>query len=173
MFPFNRRHKAFPHIVGRSSWIFISLLLVGCGGGSSSSAPPSVAATGTPGAEADVGERLFVKTRFAQAFKAYLDSGENVNDSLPVGDPVMNRSETTGPGVGLPGPFAGLSMNFRACHLVDEHVGISGGGMRTYTDFALRSPIPARGDGKRTAPRNSPPLVNASLDRPGGALFSL
>jgi hypothetical protein len=43
--------------------------------------------------------------------------------------------------------------------------------MRTYTDFALRSPIPDRGDGKRTAPRNSPPLVNASLDRPGGTLF--
>ena len=43
--------------------------------------------------------------------------------------------------------------------------------MRTYTDFALRSPIPDRGDGKRTAPRNSPPLVIASLDRPGGTLF--
>jgi hypothetical protein len=43
--------------------------------------------------------------------------------------------------------------------------------MRTYTDFALRSPIPNRGDGKRTAPRNSTPLVNASLNRPGGALF--
>ena len=43
--------------------------------------------------------------------------------------------------------------------------------MRTYTDFALRSPIPDRGDGKRTVPRNSPPLVNAALDRPGGTLF--
>ena len=64
-------------------------------------APPSVAATGTPGAEADVGERLFVETRFAQAFKVYLDSGGNVNDALPAGDPVMDLSETTGPGVGL------------------------------------------------------------------------
>jgi hypothetical protein len=171
MFSFYRRHTVFAYGVGRSSWIFISLLLVGCGGGSSSSAPPSVAATGTPGAEASIGERLFVETRFAQAFKAYLDSGGNVNDTLPVGDPVMNLSETTGPGVGLPGPFVGLSMNCRACHLVDEHVGTPGGGMRTYTDFALRSPIPNRGDGKRTAPRNSPPLVNASLDRPGGTLF--
>jgi hypothetical protein len=43
--------------------------------------------------------------------------------------------------------------------------------MRTYTDFAGRSPIPSRPDGKLTAPRNSPPLVNASLIRPGGALF--
>jgi len=171
MFSFIRRHNVFPHVVGMSSWICISLLLVGCGGGNSGSSPPPASATGTTGAETSVGERLFVETRFAQAFKAYLDSGGNVNDTFPVGDPVMNRSETTGPGVGLPGPFAGLSMNCRACHLVDEQVGISGGGMRTYTDFALRSPIPARGDGKRTAPRNSPPLVNASLDRPGGALF--
>ena len=43
--------------------------------------------------------------------------------------------------------------------------------MRTYADFAVRSPLPDPGDGKRTAPRNSPPLVNASLDRPDGALF--
>jgi len=118
-----------------------------------------------------VGERLFVETRFAQFFKAYLDSGGKVNDVPPAGDPVMNLSETTGLGMGLPGHFAGLSMNCRACHLVDEHVGMLGGGMRTYTDFALRSPIPDRGDGKRTAPRNSPPLVNASLNRPGGTLF--
>jgi len=171
MFPFNRRHNTFPHVVGGSSWIFISLLLVRCGGGSSSSALPSVATTGTPGAEVSVGERLFVETRFAQAFRAYLNSGGNVNDTLPVGDPVLALSETTGPGVGLPGPFVGLSMNCRACHLVDEHVGAPGGGMRTYTDFALRSPIPDRGDSKRTAPRNSPPLVNASLNRPGGTLF--
>ncbi|MEO8341870.1 MAG: hypothetical protein ABI604_19570, partial [Nitrospirota bacterium] len=131
----------------------------------------SVEATGTPGAEADVGERLFVETRFAQFFKVHLASGGNVNDALPAGDPVMNLSETTGPSVGLRGPFTGLSMNCRACHLVDEQVGKLGGGMRTYADFALRSPIPDRQDGKRTTPRNSPPLVNASLSRPGGTLF--
>jgi hypothetical protein len=43
--------------------------------------------------------------------------------------------------------------------------------MRTYADFAQRSPLPNRSNGKKTAPRNSPPLVNASLDRPDGALF--
>lgn len=37
--------------------------------------------------------------------------------------------------------------------------------MRTYTDFARRSPIPARQDGKTVTIRNSPPLVNASLPR--------
>lgn len=173
MFAFNLRYNALPHVFGRSSLIFISLLLVGCGsGGSSSSPPPSVAATGTPGAEATVGERLFLETRFAQAFKVFLDNGGNINDPN-AGDPVMNLSETTGQGIGLPGPFAGLSMNCRGCHFVDEHVGRVGGGMRTYTDFALRSPIPNRGDGKRTAPRNSPPLVNASLNRPGGHCFIL
>ena len=73
--------------------------------------------------------------------------------------------------VGLPGPFAGLWMNCRACHLVDEHTATQPDFMRTYTDFALRSPIPDRGDGKRTEPWNSPPLVIASLERPGGTLF--
>lgn len=147
-------------------------ILAGCGTGETgSSGTTSILASGTPGAEVSVGERLFVETRFAQFFKSYLDAGGRVNATLPAGDPVMDLVETTGPGTGLSGPFTGLSMNCRACHLVDEHVGTPGGGMRTYTDFALRSPLPNRGDGKRTAPRNSPPLVNASLDRPGGALF--
>ncbi len=172
MFPSYRRHRVFAHVVGISSWIFISLLLVGCGGGSGSSAPPSVAATGTPGAQADVGERLFVETRFAQFFKANLLPGGNVNDPLPAGDPVVAKvllPGSTPPGVAS--PFAGMSMNCRSCHFVDEFVGVPGGGMRTYADFATRSPIPSRPDGKLTAPRNSPPLVNSSLDRPGGTLF--
>jgi cytochrome c peroxidase len=62
-------------------------------------------------------------------------------------------------------------MNCRACHLVDEQVDSNGNGMRTYNDFARRSPIPDRGDGHFTAPRNSPPLVNASLPREEGLLF--
>ncbi|MBH0181085.1 MAG: hypothetical protein HP490_05245 [Nitrospira sp.] len=115
------------------------------------------------------GERLFLETRFAQFFKAYIEAGGTVNTPLRAGDPVMSLIVTTG--TGLPGPFAGLSMNCRACHLVDEHVGTPGGGMRTYGDFARRSPIPARADGKTTAPRNSPPLVNASLPRSVGTLF--
>ena len=82
MFPFNHRHNAFPHVVVRSSLIFVSLLVVGCGSGSSSSAPPSVAATGTPGAEADVGERLFVETRFSQFFKTHLPPSGNMNDPM-------------------------------------------------------------------------------------------
>jgi hypothetical protein len=41
--------------------------------------------------------------------------------------------------------------------------------MRSYADFARRSPLPAREDGRASAPRNSPALVNASLPRRGGA----
>lgn len=50
-----------------------SLLLIACGAGgnSGSSKPPSVLATGTAGAEQAVGERLFLDTRFAQAFKVF------------------------------------------------------------------------------------------------------
>jgi hypothetical protein len=43
--------------------------------------------------------------------------------------------------------------------------------MHTYADFMTHSLIPSHPDGKATTPRNSPPLVNASLDRPGGTLF--
>lgn len=116
--------------------------------------------------EVAIGERLFLETRFAQFFAV---SGVGVNQDLPAGDPVLAFTETTNGS--LPGPFAGLSMNCRACHLVDEQVDTVGGGMRTYGDFAFRSPIPARGDGHSTAPRNSPPLVNASLPRDTGEVF--
>lgn len=172
MFPFNRPPITFPDVARTSFLIVISLLLVGCSGGSKTPPPPSVAATGTAGAEADVGERLFVETRFAQFFKANLPPGGNVNDPLPVGDQIVANvllPGSTPPGVAS--PFAGMSMNCRSCHFVDEFVGVPSGSMRTYTDFADRSPIPSRLDGKLTAPRNSPPLVNASLDRPGGTLF--
>jgi len=119
--------------------------------------------------EITIGERLFLETRFAQFFKQFLSGGAGVNDPLPVGDPVMNTTVTVGEP--LSGPFAGLSMNCRACHLVDEHVETSGGTMRTYADFARRSPVPAREDGATTAPRNSPALVNATLPRTGGLLL--
>lgn len=162
----------------RSLLLGALLALAGCSGGGSAD---SVSATAQPSAnspksfdppEVTNGERLFLETRFAQFFKAYLDAGGRTNTPMPSGDPMMDLTQTMVPGQGLPGPFAGLSMNCRACHLVDEHVGAPSGGMRTYGDFARRSPIPARAeDTHTTAPRNSPPLVNASLARTGGTLF--
>lgn len=119
--------------------------------------------------EITIGERLFLETRFAQFFQQFLASGAGVNDPLPAGDPVMDKTVTIGEP--LPGPFAGLSMNCRACHLVDEHVETAGGKMRTYADFSRRSPVPTRTDGATTAPRNSPSLVNATLPRSGGLLL--
>jgi hypothetical protein len=116
-----------------------------------------------------IGERLFLETRFAQFFKQFVDRGGGTNRPLPAGDPVMDTTVTLGEP--LPGPFAGQSMNCRACHLVDEHVETLGGTMRTYADFARRSPVPAREDGATTAPRNSPALVNATLPRTGGLLL--
>jgi cytochrome c peroxidase len=111
--------------------------------------------------EVALGERLFLETRFAQFFFAHARG--DANATLPAGDPVVDVTETLG--TPLPGPFAGQSMNCRACHLVDEHTGVVGGGNRTYADFARRSPLPAREDGLTHAPRNAPPLVNAFLAR--------
>lgn len=148
----------------------------GCsGGGSSTNGLPGSQSAGTPGAEQAVGERLFLETRFAQAFKVFLDNGGNVNDPN-ADDAVVRTVETTTPGSPIPGsinpgPFNGKSMNCRACHMVDDVSTAPGGEMRTYADFARRSPIPARPDGKTHAPRNSPPLVNSAVDRPGGVLF--
>jgi hypothetical protein len=110
-----------------------------------------------------------LETRFARTFKLFLNGGGKVNEPLATGDPVMDETKTTGQP--LPGPFAGQSMNCRACHLVDEHVGTTGGGMRTYSDFARRSPVPQAPDSKFTTPRHAPPLVGASADRPVGTLL--
>src|SRR5262245_59950410 len=124
-------------------------------------AAPQVVDEDADAAEVAIGERLFLETRFAQFF--FANSGGNANAVLATGDPTMDVTVTTTGS--LPGPFAGTSMNCRSCHLVDEQKGVPGGGNRTYADFARRSPIPLRSDGKLVTPRNSPPLVNASLDR--------
>ena len=118
-------------------------------------------------AEITAGERLFLETRFAQSFKVFLDNGGDVNDSLPQGDPTLAKvvNWQLSPDQFADGPFIGQSMNCRSCHFVDEQLDIPHYGMRTYSDFARRSPIPTREDGHTTTVRNSPPLVNASLSR--------
>jgi cytochrome c peroxidase len=112
-----------------------------------------------------LGNRFFDETRFAQFFWAR--TGGDVNALLAAGDAVMAVTETLhGP---LPGPFAGRSMNCRACHMDIEHKGMPGGGGRNYSDFARRSPIPMRAeDGLRLTVRNSQHLVNATLARGEG-----
>jgi len=122
--------------------------------------PPPLAPADDP-PEVVIGERLFLETRFAQFFAA--NGGDDVNQPLAAGDPVLATLETTG--APREAPFAGKSMNCRACHLVDESPDPGTTGIRTYADYARRSPIPDRGDGHTHTPRNSPPLVNASLTR--------
>lgn len=143
----------------------IVLALVACNGGTVGSGagdedPPEVT----------IGERLFLETRFAQ-FQAA--NGADVNTPLSAGDPVVDRLPVSD-GSTKAGPFAGQSMNCRQCHLVDEALDDAGDGMRTYADFAQRSPVPSRadrGDPQTLTPRNSPSLVNASRARGGATLF--
>src|SRR5262245_23601268 len=111
-------------------------------------------------AEVGIGERLFLETRFAQFFAA---NATGVNAPLAAGDPVVATVQTVAGSI--PGPFAGQSINCRSCHFVDDLKDVPGGGNRSYADFARRSPVPGRDDGHVTTPRNSPSLVNASLQR--------
>lgn len=116
--------------------------------------------------EIRIGEALFMETRFAEYFAEH---ATGINEPLVHGDPVMDATATTNGA--LTGPFRGKSMNCRACHLVDEFAatpdqpGAPQGGMRTYADFAQRSPIPDRGDGLTHTLRNAPSQVNASVGR--------
>ena len=98
-------------------------------------------------AEVAIGERLFLETRFAQHF--FANSGGGRQRRAAAADPVWPRTQTTEGA--LPGPFAGESMNCRACHLVDEHRRAPAAAIAAYADFARRSPIPDRDDGRGDA----------------------
>ena len=117
-------------------------------------------------ADVNIGERLFLETRFSQSYFAQAGDDANLDAA---GDPVMALLQTTGKPV--PGPFAGQAMNCRQCHLVDEEgYGEFGNhtlGNRTYSDFTRRSPLPLRDDGRTLTPRNSPGLVDALLPHAG------
>lgn len=124
-----------------------------------------VAIPATPDAdppEVALGERLFLETRFAQFFAAHA-SGQ-YHEPLNLGDPVLDNISVLESSA--PSPFRSQTMSCRACHMVDEFRD-NRLGNRTYADFARRSPIPDRGDGRHFTVRNSPPMVNASLPRTG------
>ncbi len=117
--------------------------------------------------EALVGERLFLEPRFAQYFAAR--HGGALNTPLDAGDPVLDTLARDAGAV--ESPFAGSTMSCRACHLVDDVAPNVHASVRTYADFARRSPVPAREDGQVTTPRNSPSLVDASLPRESAFLL--
>ena len=140
-----------------------ALYLAGC---SSGQAPaPRVEAESAP-AEQNIGERLFVETRFAEYFAANMTG---VNAPLAAGDPAVSQVQNahTGP---MPGPFAGESINCRSCHFVVEFQGVTGAGNRTYADFTSRSVLPLPMNGFTTTPRNSMQMVG-SLQPHSGPTF--
>jgi len=112
--------------------------------------------------EVVVGDRLFFETRFAQYFFAH--SHGNVNEPLECGDPLVDNVPTVGRPM-LPGPFRGRSISCRQCHLGDDFIRDRPLAGRTYVDFSRHSPIPERGDGLDSTPRNSPTMVGFGLPR--------
>jgi hypothetical protein len=136
-----------------------SLVAAGCG---SCKAPafPLENEGGAP-AEQQIGERLFVDTRFAEYFAAHMTG---VNDPLLVGDPVVSTVQTTSGS--LPGPFAGQSINCRSCHFVVEFQGVAGAGNRTYADFTDHSPIPLPMGNFTATPRNAMQMVGSLTPAP-------
>lgn len=106
-----------------------------------------------------IGERLFLETRFAQAWYANPTKTEPALEyTLTTKDPMR-------------GAFAGQTMNCRACHMVDEHAKEANGGMRSYADFSHRSLVPQRKDGQHVTARNSMSLVNISIPREHDTVF--
>jgi cytochrome c peroxidase len=153
---------------GKCSRLFLIMVAIfagwtaGCGSGKVPD--PLQEAEGAP-ADQNVGERIFVDTRFAEYFAANMTG---VNDPLPVGDPVVAQVNTP---IGvLPGPFAGESINCRSCHFVTEFTGIQGVGNRTYGDFVGHSRIPRTINGINFTPRNAMQMVG-SLQTHDGPTF--
>jgi cytochrome c peroxidase len=135
----------------------------GCGSGKAPD--PLQEAEGAP-ADQNVGERIFVDTRFAEYFA---ENMTGVNDPLPVGDPVVAQVNTP---IGMvPGPFAGESINCRSCHFVTEFTGVKGVGNRTYADFVAHSPIPRNINGITSTPRNAMQMVGSLQPHSGPAFL--
>ncbi|HMK73366.1 MAG TPA: hypothetical protein VK454_08495 [Myxococcaceae bacterium] len=145
------------------------LLLAGALGAGCIQAPAGGAPEGFKPAEQALGERFFRDPRFSQWFATHLSS---VNAAPSAGDPTVETSvDALGPP--LPGSLAGAAMACSLCHLVEQNARDDGTRMRAYSDFARRSPIPDRGDGRHETPRNSPPMVDALVERPGPVFLHL
>ena len=118
--------------------------------------------------EVNLGDRLFFDTRFAQYF--FANNRGDVNAPLERGDPLVDKV----PAVDRPslaGPFRGKSISCRQCHLGDDFIRTKPLAGRTYVDFSRRSPIPERGDGLVSTPRNSPSMVGFGLAREAPVLL--
>jgi hypothetical protein len=120
-------------------------------------------------AEQALGERVFRDPRFSQWFATH---ASGLNAPPTAGDPtVAVTANAAGPA--LPGALAGTAVACSACHLVEQDALADGTRMRAYADFARSSPIPDRGDGASATARNSPPMVDALVPRPGPVFLHL
>lgn len=135
-----------------------ALIVSGCGSGKAPASP--LENEGGAPAEQQIGERLFVDTRFAEYFAAHMTG---VNDPLALGDPVVAQVQTTSGS--LPGPFAGQSINCRSCHFVVEFQGVAGAANRTYADFIDHSPLPLPMGSFTSTPRNAMQMVGSLQPR--------
>jgi hypothetical protein len=154
-----------------SAWLSKTMLVIvglsnlwisGCGSGKAPDPlPESEAAAG----QENIGERIFLDTRFAEYFAQNMTG---INDPLATGDPVVAQV-TTAAGV-LPGPFAGQSINCRSCHFVTEFIDVPQVRNRTYADFVDHSPIPRNMTGFTSTPRNAMQMVG-SLQPHNGPIF--
>jgi cytochrome c peroxidase len=112
--------------------------------------------------EVRLGDRLFFETRFAQYFFAH--NRGDVNAALKQGDRLVDQVPAADRAA-LPGPFRGQSISCRQCHFGDDFIDSRPLAGRTYVDFSRHSPIPERGDGLTSTPRNSPSMVGFGLPR--------
>ncbi|HTQ58663.1 MAG TPA: hypothetical protein VMI32_00440 [Candidatus Solibacter sp.] len=135
------------------------LAMAGCGSGQATKFETEKEFTP---AEQNIGERIFVDTRFAEYFAEHMTG---VNAPLPAGDPVVATVQT--PAGVLPGPFAGQSINCRSCHFVVEFQGVQGAGNRTYADFTDHSPISRVINGFSATPRNAMQMVGSMQPHDG------
>src|SRR6202034_3499956 len=142
------------------SALVLSVSLAGCSAGQAP--PPVLESEGAP-ADQNIGERLFVETRFAEYFAANMT---DINAPLVLGDPVVSQVQNVYAGP-MPGPFAGQSINCRSCHFVVEFQGVTGGGNRIYSDVTTRSPLPLPMNGFVNTPRNSMQMVNSLVPHAG------
>ena len=129
----------------------------------------SVIAETTP-AEVVHGERLFLETRFSEYFYQFIEDGGDYNQTIDSGDPQLDKTYhfSSSPPYQIPfvaSPFKDSTFSCRTCHMVDEHLEQKELGMRTYSDFASRSPLPTRTENKLFTVRNSPILVSSSVKR--------
>jgi cytochrome c peroxidase len=165
---FAARNLALRNLCPLALALFFAACLRVTAAGDSNPPDPDGLRLSAADAEVKVGDRLFFETRFAQHFFSYCRG--DVNARLEQGDHIVDVVRAVDR-VALPGPFRGRSMSCRQCHLGDDFTGERPLAGRTYVDFSRRSPIPDRGDGLVTTPRNSPSMVGLGLPREVPALL--